>query len=371
MSQSSPKPIKRTLVLSLVFAGALFSAGNAQAGVPSSVVPPPVFQQPLGASNHLPAQITPGNLLAPPAPPVQPASAAPDESVGAVPVPSSDARSVANPVQMTAAGKALNQHLVDMHMRPVTPGFVPEKPALAVARRPARRPLPSARPRSRPAVNETPTTPVSGLVLSNTQLNILRFPLKIKHVWFPANTPLVGQPVYFAGDHAVMLQFEPGMDQPVQIMAEMANGEVMNESARLQAGPGATVNMADLSPSFQGNGAGQGGSEPKAPDTTGMAAVRLLQSVVQGRIPNGFQSEPLPAATPFQEFIAQPVMVWFNPDMGLRIYVFQLQSKAARAITVSAPEFYRPGVESVLLTSDSVGAGSSPFLYIVEAVHGE
>ncbi len=358
MSHNLRKPTKQALLLGLALTGGLFSVSNAQADPSGMVVPPPIFNQPLGASNALPAQVSPGNLLAPPSPPVTPAATAPvrSETVGA-----------SNPVQITPAGKVLNQDLVNMHMHPVTPGFVPAKPPVHRYRAPAPAPV-----HHREATSETPTRPVAGMVLSNTQLNVLRFPAKIKHVWFPANTPLVGQPVYFAGDHAVMLQFEPGMDQSVQVMVEMANGAVLNENARLQAGPGATINMGNLAPAFEGSQSGSHRSgEPTAPDTTGMAAVRLLQSVVQGRIPSGFTAESLPAPTPFQEFTAQPVMVWLNSDLDLRIYAFELVSKSKQAITITPPEFYRPGVEAVLLTSDVVGAGQNPFLYIVEATHGE
>lgn len=359
MSHNSQKPTKRALWLGVALAGGLLSVGTAQADTSGSVVPPPIFNQPLGASNALPAQVSPGNLLAPPAPPAEPTTVV-------APPAQPEAAAASNPVHITKAGEVLNQNLVDMHMHPVTPGFVPHKPPV---RQPEHR---TWVPRHREATPETPTHSVPGMVLSNTQLNVLRFPTKIKHVWFPANTPIVGQPVYFAGDHAVMLQFEPGMDQSVQVMIELANGAVMNENARLQAGPGATINMGDQSPAFEGGSSGSTqAAEPVAPNTTGMAAVRLLQAVVQGRIPSGFVTEALPAPTPFQEFTAQPVMVWMNSDQDLRIYAFELVSKSKQAITITPPEFYRPGVEAVLLTSNVVGAGQNSFLYIVEATHGE
>lgn len=358
MSRSSRKLDKPAVRLVLILALAAGSAGKAVAG---AVVPPPV--NPLSARHlapaaALPAQVQPGNVLTP----------------GAVPPP---------PPPVPASLPASNPQAVGtaQHSAPVTQksGEI-LRPSPFV---PRRHPTPTVRPawrppfqRTRVPATHTPKTiaPSHGndLVLSNTQLNILRFNQPIRHIWFPANTPLVGKPAYFAQDHAVMLQFEPGVDQTAQAMIELADGAVLNKEVVLQKGPGAVIQLSGASGSLFAGRPQSPNPEPKAPDTTGMSAVRLLQSVVQGIIPEGFTAKPVPMATPFQEFLAQPVALWQDSNEHLRVFVFELQGKTNPPVRVAPPEFYRPGVEAVLLTTDTVGQGAaSPFLYVVEAYHGE
>lgn len=336
-------------VLALMVAGTSFALA-------SVVAPPtdPLLTQHLETA-PLPAQVQPGGILTPgavPPPPPPPDSA-----------PAATAYTGSVPVLASPTVKAEVKH----QLPPREPVAV--RPSMHKPWHPPFQRLPNATPAA-PKHRERDSAR-GELRLSNSQLNILRFNQPIRHVWFPAATPLVGKPAYFAQDHAVMLQFEPGVDQTVQIMVELANGTVLSKEARLRSGPGAVLTLSDASGSIFTGQPAAAGSEPEAPDTTGMAAVRLLQSVVQGIIPSGFEVKPLPEATPFQEFLAQPVAFWQNPDEGLRVFVFQLQGKASPAITVTPPEFYRPGVEAVLLTSDTVGVGHSPFLYVVEAYHGE
>lgn len=369
MSRSSKRLSNSVRSSALVLAvAALAGSPFALAG---EVVPPPV--DPLAAHHlataPLPAQVSPGNILTP----------------GAVPPPPPPMASPTDPTSASASASAASGTVPPLNAGPVAAAgksASPSAPTVPVptAARPKWHPpfqqLPS-RTRTKTQVRHqmqraehTQRLPSDTLQLSNTQLNILRFSQPIRHLWFPASTPLVGKPAYFAQNHAVMLQFQPGVDQTVQVMVELADGAVISREAALRKGPGAVLTLAsDAGTLFQGKSAPN--VEPSAPDTTGMAAVRLLQSVVQGRIPSGFTAMPLPAATPFVQFTAQPVAFWQNDSEGLRIFVFQLQGKANPAITVTPPEFYRPGVESVLLTSDTVGLHASPFLYIVEAYHGE
>lgn len=355
-SKRLSNPAQRTAIVLAITA--LTGSSLAVAG---TIVPPPV--NPMAAHHletaQLPAQVAPGNILTPGAVPPPPPPAAPAASTDS-----------AKASAVSGSLPPLNASLTTTEAPAKAP--VRQTPKPKVIEHPWHPPF-----QRLPLATHAPVAPKKASVLpsdtirlSNTQLNILRFSQPIKHLWFPANTPLVGKPAYFAQNHAVMLQFEPGVDQTVQIMVELTNGEVLNREAVLRKGPGAVVHLSGgMGILFHGETATN--TEPQAPDTTGMAAVRLLQSVVQGMVPEGFTARPLPVATPFAQFTAQPVAFWQNASEGLRIFVFELQGKANPAITVTPPEFYRPGVEAVLLTSDTVGRNASPFLYIVEAYHGE
>ncbi|MHB1666130.1 hypothetical protein [Thiomonas sp.] len=372
MSRTSARPgnpLRQPLLAAVLLTLAIPTAWAASAGTAIPLAASaPVQVQNLETGPSLPATVTPGRILTPGAAPaaVNPAP---------VPSPAAPASAAGTPaglngapeVETTPAGRKLDQGLAQLGMKPVIPGDHPAvRPVRHEAPRPRWTPPRHARTRTvKPAVSVVPR---GELVLSNTQLNILRFPVAIKHLWFPADTPVVGKPAYFADNHAVMVQFQPGVQSQVQLMVELANGSVLSKEAELRAGPGAVYDLGGHSGLIPGDSAPA--SEPAAPDSNGMAAVRLLQGVVQGRIPHGFDPAPLPAPTVFTAFTANPVMVWKDTTSNLAIYVFQLKAMGAPA-KVAPPEFYRPGVEAVLLTSDTVTPADGPFLYVVEAFHGE
>ncbi len=371
MSQASAANKTHQKFHGAVFAALVLLAGTSQGAttapaVSQTTLPLATQGSSIQVSNLAPpappAKIAPGNLLTPDAEPVAP----PPMPVPPAAKTKSTTAGLGTPVPVA---EPMDQKLEQLGMKP--------KPALPVHPKVVKnevRPYilrhQHSAPRAQRPVSNAETIPSGDLVLSNSQLNVLRFPEAIKHLWFPANTPIIGKPAYFAQDHAVMLQFQPGVDSRIQLMVELQDGAVISREADLRPIPGATYALNGTTGELPGLRTGQTApSEPVAPDTTGMAAVRLLQGVVQGRVPRGFDPAPLPAETVFTGFTAHPVMTWKNSSTGMTIYVFVLKTLGTPA-SISPPEFYRPGVEAVLLTADTVSKTSSPFLYVVEAADG-
>jgi hypothetical protein len=371
------KPTKlrmQSLVRALLAVGIMGWTGSALATNVTTDQTIPLTLSPTGQTVPGPEsgqKVTPGALLTPDA---QPYAAAPRPVVA--PAAAKTESTVAKTESAASSTENVQQRLRALGVRPALTinHAEAEKPMQNIQRgtpKPSHRwipPVGNHPVKTRKSSQEE--VPADAIVLSNNQLNLIKFPDGIKHIWFPAGTPLMGKPVYFDRNHDVMLQFQAGTTKSVQMMVELANGEVLSRTAVLRRMPGAVITMGGGGAIVQADNAPVSITEPTAPDTTGMAAVKVLQQAVQGIVPEGFVPAPLPAVATFTTFTAHPIMAWQNNDQGLTLYVFSLVANGGKCSVVTPPEFYTPGVESVLLTEDRVSAGNSPLLYIVEASHG-
>lgn len=216
--------------------------------------------------------------------------------------------------------------------------------------------------------------PVSGAVtVSDYEFNTFAFPASIKRIFFPAGSPVVGKPIYLADNTQVMLQFTKGQDKPIQLVAELENGQVVSMRLAPRSVPGVThaVNGARVR-----SGAMAGAERSSAiTGQTGMPApkgedIELLKKVASsGEPPQGFDAVKLPRPTRFDKFSVVPLSGW--SDGTRRVLVFSLVAAAGQTAVVSPPQFYRPGITAVMVDGDVVDAANSPQLYVVEELQDE
>ena len=211
----------------------------------------------------------------------------------------------------------------------------------------------------------SPTLP-NEVKVSDRDFNQFVFPSPVtKGPIFPANSPLLGKPVYLANNTQVLIQFEPGADQPFDMIVECQNGEVyklyllpqpINGITYYVSGPdtevGSNVKFADNQPSA---------SAPRAEE------VELIKSIVMGEVPAGFDPINLPPLTRFDKFSVVPLSGWSNG--ALRVMTFNLVAVPGQTAVVAPPQFYRAGITAVSLTGNVVDATHSPTLYVVEKLN--
>ncbi len=101
------------------------------------------------------------------------------------------------------------------------------------------------------------------------------------------------------------------------------------------------------------------------------ADIELLKSVVTtNEPPAGYEPIRLPSPTRFDKFSVVPLAGWADGS-GKRILVFSLVAVPGQTAVVSPPQFYRPGINAVMLDGDVVDGENSPQLYVVEEARDE
>ncbi len=218
--------------------------------------------------------------------------------------------------------------------------------------------------------------PIPGVVtVSDYEFNTFVFPDAIKRVLFPAGSPVVGKPVYLAENTQLMLQFAKSAEKnskPVQMVVELEGGAVVSVRVLPRAVPGVTHSVNGARPRSSVAAAkramtaeGQQSVTPRGED------IELLKKVVtSGEAPDGFEPVRLPRPTRFDKFTVVPLAGWTD-GASKRVLVFSLVAAPGQTAVVSPQQFYRPGINAVMLDGDVVDSANSPQLFVVEEMRDE
>lgn len=206
------------------------------------------------------------------------------------------------------------------------------------------------------------------LTVSERELNTFIFPGQVKRIFFPAGAAVTGEPIYLSGGTQVMLQFAKTNEESIQMVVELADGNV--HTLRVQPRPvqGVVHSIAGAKPrkavTTPLTADGPGKVDPRAED------IELLKRVVGGEVPDEFTPVDLPKPTRFDKFSVIPMSGWSDGG-SKRIYVFQLVAQPGQTALVAAPQFYRNGITAVMLDGDVVDATTSPTLFVIEEAGDE
>lgn len=341
MSRPS-QPVKQLCAAVL----SLFLAGAAYADAP----PPPVMA---------------GKVASPFAAPAVAAEAAPAAVPQPVPLPAmAPTQSTVKPLVVDEPQSGLQSEILrkvaersryakePAHWRKRTFKKVPELKKAEVQK--AADAVPPEAPKPNPYANVDVTK------VSRDELNRFIFPDPVTKVVFPTNV-YVGQPVYLDDNRVVLIQFQPGNPDVIQMVAAMKSGQTRVFWLKPESGPGATIRV---------DGAHEGqlsaSTAAAAPGDLSPAAVAsgLFMALAQHETPPGFDPVTPMAPVFFNKFEVMPVAS-FTDHASERIDVFRLIAAKGQEAVVSAPEFYRKGVLAVMVDGDRVDAGHSPLVYVL------
>lgn len=208
------------------------------------------------------------------------------------------------------------------------------------------------------------------LTVSDRDFNRFIFPTPVTQLVFPAGVSLLGKPVYLAGSTQVLIQFIRGVDKPVQMVVELEGGQVHTLTLNPRPVDGATHRVDGARErSASSTRAAKSDTAPSSAAPRG-EDIEMLKRVVQGEIPQGFDSIKLPKPTRFDKFTVVPLAGWSDGN-SKRVMVFSLVAVPGQTAVVSPPQFYRAGINAVLVDGDVVDANNSPNLYVVEETQDE
>ena len=200
------------------------------------------------------------------------------------------------------------------------------------------------------------------IVVSTQGLNRFVFPAPVvKGPIFPADAPVLGTPVYLDDNRQVLIQFLPGSRRAFGMVVELAGHQVKSYVLAPRDVPAVTYHARGVRPPRKAWHATSG----KGANGAHSAQVKLLRRVVMGEVPDSFYPTRLPPAAQFNKFDVVPRESWSDGG-GHRILEYSLISVHGQAAVVAPPEFYRSGMEAILLSGDLVDAVHSPILYILE-----
>ena len=208
----------------------------------------------------------------------------------------------------------------------------------------------------------------SGILgVSNFEFNTFVFNQPVENIFFPAGTPLVGEPIFLSENRQVMLQFAESKN-PIQVVFALANHETvtLRVQPRKIAGVTHSVNGASIKPARKK--IEHNPSNPHVPDNQDIELLKTL--LTTNEVPEGFDPIALPNPTRFDKFSVVPLAGW-SDGISKNIYVFSLVAVPGQTAVVTPPQFYRAGISAVLVSSDVVDAKNSPNLFIVEELTDE
>jgi hypothetical protein len=213
----------------------------------------------------------------------------------------------------------------------------------------------------------TPPLPNEVLV-SDRDFNHFVFPSAIvTGPIFPAGSPLVGKPVYLAGNTQVLLQVAAGSDKPFNMIVELDTGAVYTFYLKPRPINGITHRVDGANEHGKARAVATDEAQTSAPRG---ADVDLLKKAVMGAIPAGFDPIDLPQLTRFDKFSVIPLAGWSDGNRK-RIMSFSLVAVPGQTAVVSPPQFYRNGITAVLVDGDTVDATHTPTLYVVEEFNSD
>lgn len=204
--------------------------------------------------------------------------------------------------------------------------------------------------------------PSDAIVVSDNEFNTFSFPAPVTGIYFPAGSPVVGNPIYLDGNTKVLLQLGKGSDGLVQAVFNLKTGQIV--TLRLAPRPVQGITYTASGPGVSTKGqtltsTGDAGAGPRAED------VDLLKALVSfGQPPSSFSPVALPALVRFDKFSAVPLAAW--SDGSRTLYEFSLVAAPGQTAVVSPPQFYRSGIGAVAISGDTVDAQKSPTLFVVE-----
>ncbi len=206
------------------------------------------------------------------------------------------------------------------------------------------------------------------ITVSDRDFNRFVFPAGVTQLVFPAGAPLLGKPVYLSNNTQVLIQLQRGQDKPVQMVVETDGGQVYTLNLLPRPVDGIVQHVDGARDHVPAH------SEVKADQASDAAPhgedIELLKRVVQGDIPADFDSIKLPRPTRFDKFTVVPLAGW-SDGTSRRVMVFSLVAVPGQTAVVAPPQFYRPGINAVLVDGDVVDANNSPNLYVVEETNDE
>jgi TraK protein len=210
----------------------------------------------------------------------------------------------------------------------------------------------------------TPPLPNEVLV-SDRDFNQFVFPSAIVNgPIFPAGSPLVGKPVYLAGNTQVLIQVAAGSEKPFNMIVELDSGAVYKFYLKPRPINGVTHRVDGATERGKTRQVASEEAQPSAPRGSD---VELLKQAVMGNIPSGFEATDLPPLTRFDKFSVIPLAGW-SDGASRRIMSFNLVAVPGQSAVVAPPQFYRNGITAVTLDGDSVDATHTPTLYVVEEI---
>lgn len=206
----------------------------------------------------------------------------------------------------------------------------------------------------------------SGFALADTEaqtvhvgfggFNSFTFSVPVETLVFPPMTPIKGKTLDINGKQTMLVQFEPTMKEPAQMVVSLTNGSVISFTLVPDAGASPVIwKQATFANTNEARVPIQRPEDVWLKDT--------FYSLVEGRMPDGFSRIRPPDVGSMGDLTADYIAAFRNDNYVL--LVARLNSNKLQWI--SPQDLYVPGVKAVLIDGDRVGVKDAPIAYILIA----
>lgn len=193
--------------------------------------------------------------------------------------------------------------------------------------------------------------------VSTQGYNRFTFASPFEAVVLPPEAPVASQPVALGGNTTLLIELERGIKAPVQMVVQMANGQVYD----LTLEPGAKRPAVWIQPS---------GDEGRAPiqRPTDERLVNIFKDVLAdpNTAPKGYREIARPNAGRMHGLTVDYVAAYESRSQ--KLYVMRLRSD--RLSPIIPQDLYVRGVKAVYIEGDAVGPQMAPLAVILKAKEG-
>lgn len=206
--------------------------------------------------------------------------------------------------------------------------------------------------------------------VSEFEFNTFVFAAPVKQLIFPVGAPVKGEPVYLSGNTQVMLEF-PKSDKVIQFVAELGNDTVVSLRVKPKSIPGVSHSVNGARPKAAAPSKKAPAADARLPQSPRGEDIELLKFLMANhQAPEHFEPVSLPASVRFDKFSVIPLASW-SDGTSKRIHIFSLVAATGQTAVVAPPQFYRDGINAVMLDGDVVDDSHTPQLFVVEEMADE
>lgn len=193
--------------------------------------------------------------------------------------------------------------------------------------------------------------------VANDGYNRFTFDSPFKSVVLPPEAPVASKPVSLGGNTTLLVEFKPGITEPIQMVVQMADGDVLD----LTLQPG-----ADQGANWEQPAGPDGEQAVQRPEDKMLIRIFKAALANPDKAPSGFSRITTPEPGEIDGLTADYVAAYQSEVHKL----FVMRLRAEQPSPILPQDIYVRGVQAAYIGGDAVGPDLAPLAVVLTRKNG-